>query len=128
MSGDYEPDPHDDIGQVEYYNPLQTYYSLGYWPEELYRFGVVYIFMDDSLSPVYNLRGCKFSATRKVNFNYGSGDLYSTLKDSEGNINYLPKDPMLNSGYLDNTKGVFHMPNYKDARIYRQAGQRKSTH
>lgn len=41
----------------EYYNPLNIYYRLGYWPDEFYRIGVVYIFNDGSTSVVYNILG-----------------------------------------------------------------------
>lgn len=41
----------------EYYNVNNIYNHLGYWNEEIYRLGVVYILNDDSLSPVYNIRG-----------------------------------------------------------------------
>jgi len=34
-----------------------VYYRVGYWPDEFYRFGIVYIFDDDSLSPVFNILG-----------------------------------------------------------------------
>ena len=62
----------DDIGYVsdrytdatittknsgEYYNPKNIYERLGYWPDELYRFGIVYIFEDGSRSRVFNLTG-----------------------------------------------------------------------
>ena len=50
----------DDVEQVEYYNPQNIYYNLGYWPDELYRLGIVYIMRDDSLTEVFNLRGVKF--------------------------------------------------------------------
>jgi hypothetical protein len=38
-----------------YYNTKNTYYRVGYWPGEVYRFGIVYIFEDNSLSPVMNI-------------------------------------------------------------------------
>ena len=41
----------------EYYNMKNTYYKLGYWDEEIYRFGIVYILNDYTLSPVFNIRG-----------------------------------------------------------------------
>lgn len=106
----------ENIGKIEYYNPIQSYYSLGYWPEELYRFGIVYIFTDDSVSPVYNLRGCKFTLDDTKNFTYGgesSGDNnYTTLFDSEGNINSISKEDFFLAGgsFLLNTKGVFKFP------------------
>ena len=49
----------------EYYNALNIYYNLGYWPEEFYRFGIVYIFNDNSLSDVFNVRGIDWRATLK---------------------------------------------------------------
>ena len=61
----------DDSEQTEYYNPQNIYYNLGYWPDEMYRLGIVYIMRDDSLSEVFNLRGVKF----------------------EGNWKEVPKDP-----------------------------------
>ena len=44
-----------------YYNTKNVYYRLGYWPDEIYRFGIVYIFNDNSLSPVINLQGIDFN-------------------------------------------------------------------
>lgn len=43
----------------EYYNVHNIYYNVGYWNEELYRLGVVYIFNDGTLSPVFNILGHK---------------------------------------------------------------------
>lgn len=125
----------DDINNIEYYSPLNIYYKLGYWPNELYRFGIVYIFNDDTLSPVYNLRGCDFNKNGQ-NFEFketgqsgsdtDSNNTYSNyyIKDKDGNdtINYLPKDIFLNTGYLDNTRGVFRIENlevinYSDNKI-----------
>ena len=47
----------DSSGKYEYYNVKNIYYKLGYWNDEIYRFGVVYIMKDFSLSPVFNIRG-----------------------------------------------------------------------
>ena len=96
----------NDFTSMEYYNPQNIYYKLGYWPGELYRLGVVYIMNDDSLSPVFNLRGCVFNkigASNKREINY--------IKD--GNINYLERDAFLTgSGFVenDNSYGVFKNP------------------
>lgn len=40
-----------------YYDVNNIYNKVGYWNEELYRFGIVYIMSNGSLSPVYNIRG-----------------------------------------------------------------------
>lgn len=108
----------DNIGQIEYYNPISIYYYLGYWPEELYRFGIVYIFKDDSLSPVYNLRGCKFSDINAVNFEYwanqnvGSNSYTSLYDKNTKKINSINKDDFFLAGdqFLSNTKGIFKFP------------------
>lgn len=68
-----------------YYNPVFTYNKTGYWNHEIYRFGIVYILQDNSLSPVFNVRG---------------GDLVDSdpkwskhsFIDSNGNRNYISKD------------------------------------
>lgn len=103
---DYSQKETDDIDQTEYYSTHNIYYNLGYWPDEIYRLGVVYILADDSLTPVFNLRGHIFSnATDDYNFTN------LNLRDEEGNINYLPRNEFLtNASFLDNTLGVFKNP------------------
>jgi hypothetical protein len=66
---------------------------------------------DDSLSPVFNLRGCKFIEKNNYsnirNVNYKNGD----------NINYLERDSFLTGdGFeeLDNSFGVFQNPTEKE--------------
>ena len=43
--------------QYEYYNVNNIYNYLGYWDDEFYRFGVVFILNNYTLSPVFNIRG-----------------------------------------------------------------------
>lgn len=40
-----------------YYNPNFIYNKVGYWKDDLYRFGIIYILQDGTLSPVFNIRG-----------------------------------------------------------------------
>lgn len=106
----YTTKSNNNMTQSEYYNPLNIYYNVGYWPDEIYRLGVVYIMNDDSLSPVFNLRGCSFE-------NIGDSNLYNHIElyDDEGNMNYLPKDDFILDGrYLDNTLGVFKNTSLKN--------------
>ena len=65
VNTNYKPQNTDDSEMTEYYNPQNLYYKLGYWPEEMYRLGIVYIMRDDSLTEVFNLRGIKFPDLRK---------------------------------------------------------------
>lgn len=88
-----------DFG-YEYYNAKNVYYKLGYWDEEIYRLGIVYILNNYTLSPVFNIRGRK---TIDVDTVYTNFSLESSLNASE---NYLlegtkfPDNP-------ENIKGVF---------------------
>ena len=45
------------IENYEYYNVHNIYYHVGYWNEEIYRLGVVYIFNDGTTSQVFNILG-----------------------------------------------------------------------
>ena len=78
----------DDSEQTEYYNPQNIYYNLGYWPDEMYRLGIVYIMRDDSLSEVFNLRGVKFE---------GKYDESSITGDCIKNIEYDTTQSALSS-------------------------------
>lgn len=40
-----------------YYDPEFIYNRLGYWNEDYYRLGIVYIMPNNELSPVFNIRG-----------------------------------------------------------------------
>lgn len=40
-----------------YIDPVFIYNNTGYWPNEMYRFGIVYILPNGELSPVFNIRG-----------------------------------------------------------------------
>lgn len=96
---------------LEYYDPKNVYYNLGYWPDEIYRLGVVYIMKDDSLSPVFSLRGCEFEDLNHSNVE--NSKITYKVQDSTGkyNINYLERDAFLTSEKdLTNTFGVFKNP------------------
>jgi hypothetical protein len=49
-----------------YYNTHNIYYRVGYRPLEFYRFGIVYIIDDGSLSPVLNMPGVDFTKIDNV--------------------------------------------------------------
>ena len=109
----YSRQKEDDAYQVEYYSPMNIYYKLGYWPDEMYRFGIVYIYNDDHLSPVYNLRGVDFS-TSNVNIIDGEYSKYENRTES-----VIPfSDNWLNTKYRTNTKGVFRFSKRFDEIIH----------
>lgn len=97
----------------EYYSPQNIYYRLGYWPDEMYRMGIVYIMNNDTLTPVYNLRGIDFNKV-EGSVNYSDTDDYHeySTKDEYNveRVNYVPKIDFLNDSTLSNTMGVFRTP------------------
>lgn len=98
----------NDTSQAEYYSPTNIYYKLGYWPDEMYRLGIVYIMSDDTLSPVFNLRGHMFTELGESNITSNT-NLYKDSKKKE--MNYLERDTFLKGGGIfDNTFGVFKNP------------------
>lgn len=92
----------DESGKYEYYNTQNIYYKLGYWNDEIYRFGIVYILNDYTLSPVFNLRGHK---ELTENTQYEHYDLYL----ENGDRNYIPynKETFALDNLDENAKGVF---------------------
>lgn len=89
-----------------YYDVQNIYNKVGYWNEELYRFGVVYIMSNGSLSPVYNIRGINdvavFPSTNSINSHvsktpgYDHWDLISIDYDTQ----------FINNVTLENSAGV----------------------
>ena len=113
----YEPID-SNVESLEYYDPKNVYYNLGYWPDEIYRLGIVYIMNDDSLSPVFNLRGCSFSKVNTESITYESNISKSSIQYKTWNkdenkwiTNYIERDTFLSSEPdLANTFGVFKNP------------------
>lgn len=94
----------DSSGKYEYYNVKNIYYKLGYWNDEIYRFGVVYIMKDFTLSPVFNIRGREIIDTNSITVE----DIYN--RDNNNNPTtrkYIPIDKQYFSiDSTDNCKGV----------------------
>lgn len=91
----------------EYYNTKNIYNYLGYWNDEYYRFGIVYILSDFTLSPVFNIRGLDLSLNQ-------SNKLFD-IYDENGKRIYIDSD---SDGYIinksndfENIKGVIKFPN-----------------
>lgn len=96
-----------------YYNPNFIYNKVGYWPDEIYRFGVVYILSDNTLSPVFNIRGIK------LNDNFLFTDIPFEINGSRNYISFDEQTFLItqdgqssNSSQLENSKGVIYIPQY----------------
>lgn len=106
-----------------YYNSKYIYEMVGYWPGEIYRFGIVYILNDGSLSPVFNVRGCRkltkdveqyseFTLYRQDDKKQDTTDRQYVTYD-EQTYNIIAGDKV--STDLENCKGVVTFPPDSDA-------------
>lgn len=86
-SKEYNPVPYsyEVPTQDTYSDPKFIYNYTGYQNHEIYRFGIVYIMQDGTLSPVFNIRG-----------KYFKNDLNSyiefPIKNNDGSRNYIISD------------------------------------
>lgn len=101
-----------------YYNTKFIYNKVGYYPGEIYRLGIVYILKDNTLSPVFNIRGKKDVTDDDSKYSYYKVD------DNEGNrsrIAYNEETFILSNdnsaGILENAKGVISISNEKEERV-----------
>lgn len=122
-----EKDAHSLIGEVgpnyadvsdaatpyEYYNTKNIYYHLGYWNEEIYRLGIVYIMFDGSVSPVFNLRGINGLPYESELFDRYTNKSFSLYDSTTGDRQYLKIDEatyeLEDSRYIENSKGVIRI-------------------
>lgn len=110
---------------VSYTDPLNIYNKLGYYPEELYRFGIVYILNDNSLTDVFNVSGYIFNDYAEKTFEESGNEdhikllsnIYEKAEnnyilDNDGNFirKYLTTDKTNISETDFNTKGIIKMP------------------
>lgn len=77
----------------EYYSTQNIYSKLGYWPDEIYRFGIIYILKDGSTTPVFNMCGGTFTkfgdriTKREESLDKAHLDIYN-----ESGVFLTPKD------------------------------------
>ena len=77
-----------------YYDPQFIYDKTGYWGEEIYRIGIVYIMPNNELTPVFNIRG----ANNISEFGWGGGELQivkdngtiEVCKYNDGQFSHIP--------------------------------------
>lgn len=92
----------------EYYNTKNIYNYLGYWGEEYYRFGIVYILNDFTLSPVFNIRGIDLTNSSTPL----SKDIYEVINDDveRSYIAINDNNYLTGSTNFENNKGVVKLP------------------
>ena len=100
LSSTYDEVYKNSNSSYEYYNAKNIYYKLGLWTGEIYRYGIMYVLNDYTLSPVFNIRGIKELGS--------SPDFHSFEIDDE--INY-GEDYLIDGYTNENVKGVFKISN-----------------
>ena len=102
--------------KYEYYNTKNIYKYVGYWNEEYYRLGIVYILKDNTKTPVFNILGGtfeKFDENNIAQLTTPSETSYLNpeelnpenchVEDIELKDNYY-----IDNGHLLNNQGVVH--------------------
>ena len=83
----YSPVPHDynNVTEGTYSDPRFIHNYTGYQNHEIYRFGVVYLMSNGTLSPVFNIRGMFFTDYQQT---YNKFNVYNTI-DGVTTRNYI---------------------------------------
>lgn len=101
---------YDDNIQDTYSDPRFIYNYTGYQNHEIYRFGIVYIMQDGTLSPVFNIRGkyfSKYTENYEV-FNINKEDKRNYIVGNETTgIIYTESEDTINT--LENIYGVLRI-------------------
>ena len=106
------------INSYEYYNTKNIYYNVGYWNNEIYRLGVVYIMSDNSLSEVFNIRGG--NNINSINdYTISNSEINPTsIYNDSGERQYITVDEDTNCIHggklLENAKGVVRFTSSDD--------------
>lgn len=104
LSGDYDLMSVQGSQQGIYYNIKNVYKYTGYWPDEYYRFGVVFIFDNNLVSNVFNIQGVDFDKLKNVTdynpiFIPKLGDVADPYQNE-------PENYIFDENYMTNSKGV----------------------
>lgn len=95
-----------------YYNSEFIYKYTGYWNEELYRLGVVYILPNGQLTPVFNIRG-NTNVQKYEEITYSQYNLPDKVVYNESNYLVVSKGNPKNI-QNENVKGVVRLRSTKD--------------
>ena len=104
-----------------YWDPDYIYNKVGYWDDEMYRFGIVFILNDNTLTDVFNIRGRRIDAEGELG---QSSTIFS--KDNfiqNGLRQYIQYDDTTyfvknnDFGSLDNVRGVVYIPSQETQKV-----------
>lgn len=104
LSGDYDLMSVQGSQQGIYYNTKNVYKYTGYWPDEYYRFGIVFIFDNNLVSNVFNIQGVDFDKLKNVT-DYTSVFI-PKLGEAADPYQNEPENYIFDENYMTNSKGV----------------------
>lgn len=95
-----------------YYDPTLMYEKVGYFNQEFYRFGVVFIYNNGTLSNVYNTFGYDIKV-KDTEVSYNDKELFN-IESSILTRNYIPID---DNGWIKNSELFFNgKPQYANSK------------
>ena len=106
---------------AEYYSTQNIYNKLGYWPGEIYRFGIVFILKDGATTPVFNMRGgiLEKTSTGSWAVNYNTTDeAYSKCINNYG-VFKLPEHSVYTGDKINPLHFEFKLPNISQTNAIR---------
>lgn len=114
-----------NTSSLGYWDSQYIYNYVGYWNNEFYRLGIVYILPNGELTPVFNIRGCSNIVEYDSNLNLYS-DIPLYLNNERNYVNYNETDYQLittntrnkelkSTALNENVKGVIRFQSSKDA-------------
>lgn len=115
ITGNYDLLSSEGSERGVYYNVKNQYSYTGYWPDEYYRFGVVFIFNNNMTSPVFNIQGVDFGSlkynsweihTEKINGKNRDWFESILIPDLYDPYSSEPDNYIFNQQYMTNSKGV----------------------
>ena len=98
-----------------YYNSEFIYKYTGYWNEELYRLGVVYILPNGQLTPVFNIRG-NTNIQKYGEITYSQYNIPDKVVYNESNYLVVSKGNPKNI-QNENVKGVVRLKSNRDTNV-----------
>ena len=101
----------DYSGGKEYYSVKNVYSKVGYYPGEIYRFGIVYILNDGSKTPVFNIPGWNFQE-----FQIGENDevIYTEIGDG---VCLMPKEDVITPDLIKPIYLTFTIPTIDEPNV-----------
>ena len=110
------PDANAEGDAKGYYDPVNVYSKVGYWPDEYYRFGIVFIYNNNQLSPVFNVQGYD---TQSISYTTVLQHELLGYKSENGSVIYElpefePDNYLFNKDIMSNSKGVVKTPTCND--------------